>query len=136
MMKFESSVKQVQAPQETVYAKLSDLNNLERIKDRIPADKVKNLSFDAESLSIDVAPVGRITLRIVEKEPCTCIKFGTVVSPIPFNLWIQLLPAGANECKMKLTIGLELNSFMKAMVQKPLQDGVERMATALAAIPY
>ena len=135
-MKFESSVKQVQAPQETVYAKLSDLNNLERIKDRIPADKVKNLSFDAESLSIDVAPVGRITLRIVEKEPCTCIKFGTVVSPIPFNLWIQLLPAGANECKMKLTIGLELNSFMKAMVQKPLQDGVERMATALAAIPY
>ena len=38
MMKFESSVKQVQAPQETVYAKLSDLNNLERIKDRIPAD--------------------------------------------------------------------------------------------------
>ena len=136
MMKFESSVKQVQAPQETVYAKLSDLNNLERIKDRIPADKVKNLSFDAESLSIDVAPVGRITLRIVEKEPCTCIKFGTVVSPIPFNLWIQLLPAGENEYKMKLTIGLELNSFMKAMVQKPLQDGVERMATALAAIPY
>ena len=136
MMKFESSVKQVQAPQETVYAKLSDLNNLERIKDRIPADKVKNLSFDAESLSIDAAPVGRITLRIVEKEPCTCIKFGTVVSPLPFNLWIQLLPVSANECKMKLTIGLELNSFMKAMVQKPLQDGVERMATALAAIPY
>lgn len=136
MMKFESSVKQVQAPQETVYAKLSDLSNLERIKDRIPADKVKNLSFDAESLSIDVAPVGRITLRIVEKEPCTCIKFGTVVSPLPFNLWIQLLPVSANECKMKLTIGLELNSFMKAMVQKPLQDGVERMATALAAIPY
>ena len=135
-MKFESSVKQVQAPQETVYAKLSDLNNLERIKDRIPADKVKNLSFDAESLSIDVAPVGRITLRIVEKEPCTCIKFGTVVSPLPFNLWIQLLPVSANECKMKLTIDLELNSFMKAMVQKPLQDGVERMATALAAIPY
>ena len=135
-MKFESSVKQVQAPQETVYAKLSDLSNLERIKDRIPADKVKNLSFDAESLSIDVAPVGRITLRIVEKEPCTCIKFGTVVSPLPFNLWIQLLPVSANECKMKLTIGLELNSFMKAMVQKPLQDGVERMATALAAIPY
>ena len=135
-MKFESSVKQVQAPQETVYAKLSDLNNLERIKDRIPADKVKNLIFDAESLSIDVAPVGRITLRIVEKEPCTCIKFGTVVSPLPFNLWIQLLPVSANECKMKLTIGLELNPFMKAMVQKPLQDGVERMATALAAIPY
>ena len=136
MMKFESNVKLIQAPQETVYAKLSDLNNLEHIKDRIPADKVKNLSFDAETLSIEVAPVGKIALRIVEKEPCKCIKFGTIVSPLPFNLWIQLLPAGDNACKMKLTIGLELNSFMKAMVQKPLQDGVERMAEALASIPY
>lgn len=136
MIKFESNVKQVSASQETVYAKLSDLNNLEKIRDRIPADKVKNLSFDAESVSIEVAPVGKITLSIVEKEPCKCIKFGTVVSPLPFNLWIQLLPAGDNTCKMKLTIGMELNPFMKAMVQKPLQEGIERMADALAAIPY
>lgn len=37
---------------------------------------------------------------------------------------------------MKLTIGLELNPFMKAMVQKPLQDGVEKMAEMLSMIPY
>ena len=37
---------------------------------------------------------------------------------------------------MKLTIGMDLNPFMKAMVQKPLQEGVEKMADALALIPY
>ena len=136
MTKFESSIKYIQASQEAVYGKLSDLNNLEQVKDRLPEDKVKNLSFDADSLTVEVSPVGKITLQIVEKEPCKCIKFGTVTSPLPFNLWIQLLPVADNECKMKLTIGMELNPFMKAMVQKPLQEGVEKMADALALIPY
>lgn len=136
MTKFESSIKYIQASQEAVYGKLSDLNNLEQVKERLPEDKVKNLSFDADSLTVEVSPVGKITLQIVEKEPCKCIKFGTVTSPLPFNLWIQLLPVADNECKMKLTIGMELNPFMKAMVQKPLQEGVEKMADALALIPY
>ena len=136
MTKFESSIKYIQASQEAVYGKLSDLNNLEQVKNRLPEDKVKNLSFDADSLTVEVSPVGKITLQIVEKEPCKCIKFGTVTSPLPFNLWIQLLPVADNECKMKLTIGMELNPFMKAMVQKPLQEGVEKMADALALIPY
>lgn len=136
MTKFESSIKYIQASQEAVYGKLSDLNNLEQVKERLPEDKVKNLSFDADSLTVEVSPVGKITLQIVEKEPCKCIKFGTVTSPLPFNLWIQLLPVAGNECKMKLTIGMELNPFMKAMVQKPLQEGVEKMADALALIPY
>lgn len=136
MTKFESSVKHVQASQEAVYVKLSDLSNLEHLKDRIPADKVNNLSFDSDSLSFEVSPVGKITLEIVEREPCKCIKFGTTVSPLPFNLWIQIVPVTETECKMKLTIGMELNPFMKAMVQKPLQEGLEKMADALSMVSY
>ena len=63
MTKFESGVKVVPASQEAVYEKLSDLSNLEKVKDRLPEDKVKNLSFDAESMTIEVAPVGKITLQ-------------------------------------------------------------------------
>ena len=126
----------MQAPQGAVYAKLSDLNNLAQIKDRLPEDKVKNLTFDADTLSMEVSPVGTITLQIVEREPEKCIKFGTTTSPLPFNLWIQILPVSDTTCKMKLTIGMELNPFMKAMVQKPLQEGLEKMADMLAVIPY
>lgn len=136
MTKFESDVKFIPASQEAVYEKLSDLNNLEKVKDRLPADKVKNLTFDADSMSVEVSPVGKISLQIVEKEPCKCIKFGTTDSPLPFNLWIQLLPVTETECKMKLTIGMEVNPFMKAMVQKPLQEGLQKMADMLALIPY
>ena len=133
MTKFESAVKVIPASQKAVYEKLSDLSNLEKVKDRLPQDKVKNLSFDAETLSIEVPPVGKIVLQ---KEPCKCIKFATTTSPLPFNLCIQIVPVTETECKMKLTIGMELNPFMKTMVQKPLQEGLEKMAETLSLINY
>ncbi len=136
MTKFESGVKQIPASQEVVYQKLSDLSNLEKIKDRLPEDKVQNLRFDTDSISIDVPAIGKVSLKVVEREPNKCIKFETTSSPLPFTLWIQTLPVANTECKMKLTIGMEVNPFMKAMVQKPLQEGLEKMADALALIPY
>lgn len=136
MTKFESSVKVIPYAQERVFDKLSDLSNLESLKDRIPADKVKNMSFDTDTLSFSVDPVGQLTLKIIEREPPKCIKFETTNSPLPFNMWIQLVAVSEEECKIKVTIGLEVNPFMKAMVQKPLQEGLEKMVDMLSMIPY
>lgn len=136
MSQFESSVKQIPFSQERVYGKLSDLSNLESMKDRIPQDKVKDISFDSDTLTFSVDPVGKITLQVIEREPFKCIKFETTQSPLPFNLWIQLVPDSEQGCKMKLTIRVDINPFMKAMVQKPLQEGIEKMADMLAMIQY
>ena len=136
MTKFESDVKLIPYSQERVFEKLADLNNLEVIKDRIPKDKVQDISFDSDSLSFNVAPVGTIKLQVVEREPYKCIKFETVVSPLPFNLWIQLVAVSERECKLKVTIGMDLNPFMKTMVQKPLKEGLEKMVEMLSMIKY
>lgn len=136
MTKFESTVKVIPYSQESVYGKLSDLSNLEAIKGSLPEDKVKDLSFDSDTLSFNAAPVGQLTLKIVEREPSKCIKLEATNSPLPFNLWIQLVPTTDQECKLKLTIGMELNPFMKAMVQKPLEEGLEKMAEMLALVKY
>lgn len=136
MSNLESSVKVIPYSQERVYNKLSDLSNLEAVKDRLPQDKVQDLSFDSDTLSFSVPPVGQLTLQIIEREPCKCIKLATTNSPIPFNMWIQLVETGEEECKMKVTIGMDINPFMKAMVQKPLQEGLEKMVEMLAIINY
>ena len=134
--KFESSVKQVPYPQQAVYNNISDLRNLEKVRDRVPADKVKDFSFDQDTLSINVAPVGELTLRICDREEPKCVKFETVQSPVPFNVWVQVLPVDENSSKMKVTVKAELNPFIKSMVEKPLQEGVEKIADALAMVPY
>ena len=136
MTKFESSVKQIPYPVEDVYRNISDLNNLERVRDRIPEDKLNSFSFDSDSVSVNVAPVGDLKLRIIEREENKYIKFVTVQSPLPFNLWIQVLPVSATESKMKVTVQADIPFMLKGMVAGPLQDGVEKIADALSKIPF
>ena len=134
--KFESSVKLVPYSQQAVYNNISDLRNLEKVRDRVPEDKVKDFSFDQDTLSINVAPVGELKLRICDREEPKCVKFETVQSPVPFNVWVQVLPVDENSSKMKVTVKAELNPFIKSMVEKPLQEGVAKIADALAMVHY
>jgi hypothetical protein len=80
--------------------------------------------------------VGELKLRICDREEPKCVKFETVQSPVPFNLWIQVLPVDEQNSKMKLTLKAELPPFIKGMVGKPLQDGIEKIADALAQVHY
>ena len=136
MTKFESSVKQIPYPVENVYRNISDLSNLERVRDRIPEDKLQDFQFDSDSVQVSVAPVGTIKLRIIECEENKCVKFETEQSPLPFNLWIQVLPVSETESKMKITVKADIPFMLKGMVSGPLQDGVEKIADALSQIPY
>lgn len=134
--KFESSVKLIPYPQEAVYRNISDLRNLDKVRDRVPEDKINDFSYDEDTVSLNVAPVGELKLRICDREEPKCVKFETVQSPVPFNVWIQVLPVDDNSSKMKITVKAELNPFIKGMIEKPIQDGVEKIADALAQIQY
>lgn len=140
-VQFESNVKHVPYSQERVYNKLSDLNNLEGVRERLDMvkdkldGKLEDMSFDRDSITLKVQGIS-LTLRTIEREPLKCIKFEGDKSPIPLNLWIQILPVTQEEAKMKVTIRAEVNMFMKAMVSKPLQEGVEKLADMLAMLPY
>ena len=140
-VQFESNVKHVPYSQERVYNKLSDLNNLEGVRERLDMvkdkldGKLEDMSFDRDSITLKVQGIS-LTLRIIEREPLKCIKFEGDKSPIPLNLWIQILPVTQEEAKMKVTIRAEVNMFMKAMVSKPLQEGGEKLADMLAMLPY
>jgi len=160
MTKYESSVKTIYAPVGNVYNKLSDLTNLASIQERLsdPAfmdvirqqagDKVndeqleqlrevvQNMQFDTDSVTANAGPVGTVSLRIVERQDPKLVKFTAEGSPVPANLWIQLLPASDTQSAMKVTLGADLNFFLKQMLKGKLQDGVERLADMLAMIPY
>ena len=127
---------------------LNDLNNVQRLKDRFPEgstgnadmvkvkDKLQRLSFDHDSLSVSVDPVGQISMRIIERDEPKTIKFESDNSPLSFNFWIQILPVTETSSKMKLTIDADIPFFAKGMVSKPLQEGIEKIADALAMIPF
>lgn len=153
LAKYESEVKIVPQSQSVVYSRFDDLNSLSAIKDRlsdptvqqklseqVPADKLdelrkyaQGLSFEADAIHI-ASPMGNITLRVVEREEPKCIKFASEGSPVQLYVWIQLLPHGAYESKLRVTVGAEVNFFMKGMVAKPLQQAADGLANMLSAL--
>ena len=134
--KFESSIREIPYPQQAAYHRLSDLSLSEEVRNQLPEDKREDIIFDSESITMDVPPVGSISIRICDREEPKTIKYETVSSPLPFNLWVQLLPTSDTSCKMKLTIKADLNMFVKGMISKPLQAGLEKLADAIAAGRY
>jgi len=136
MSQFESKVVAIPYSQQRVYDMLSDLSHLEVVRGKLPEEKVKDLRVDTDSVSINVPPVGDVAFEIIERDQPKCVKFAATASPIPLTLWIQILPTAEDASKVKLTLRAELNPFIKGMVQKPIQEGLERLADLLGEIKY
>jgi len=156
MSEFKSEVKQIQASQQAVYDKISDLNNLQTIRERMadPTAREKmveqigeektqqfmqymeSMTFDRDSITIGGSPVGNVCLRIIEREEPKCVKLEGAQTPIPLNLWIQVVPNGDYASAIRVTLRAELNFFIKQMVSEPLQKAVDGIADMLARIQY
>lgn len=154
MAKYESNIKQINAPVERVYEKLSNLENFrpvlenmqnnEMVKEKIreagqdPAqlEKLKDVVLTADSVSFPVPMMGDMSLRIIEREENRTIKFQTEQSPIDANFWIQVLPVTDLTSKLRLTLKADLNPMVKMMIGSKLKDGIDKFADMLSMIPY
>lgn len=132
MTTYESDIKTISSNEEVVFGILSDLNNLQKIQDN-PAlgDKVKNLTFDTDTCSFTVEPIGKIGFRIIEREPFKTIKFNSENAPIQINFWIQLKAIETDKTALKLTLKADLPMMIKMMVDKKLKDGINAIADML-----
>ena len=154
MAKYESKIKQINAPVANVYAMLSNLENLrpmlenvrnsEVVREKIreagqdPAqlDRLKDVTLTPDRISFPAPMVGEVALAVVEREENKCIKFQTEQSPVEANLWIQVLPVTETTSKMRLTLKADLNPMVKMMIGSKLESGLVHFADILAIMPY
>lgn len=136
MTEFVSPIRTIPHSVSDVYQTLADLSNLELVRDRIPADKIKDFSFDKDSCSVNVSPVGDVKFMIIERIENDTIKFQGMQLPMEIYMWIQVKESAEKETKLKLTIKADLNVFIKPMVSKPLEEGLNKISEMLASLPY
>jgi len=136
MTDFTSSIQKIPYSSEKVFVKLSDFNNLESLKNKLPDDKIRDLSFDTDNISFNVDPVGTVSFKIIERNPNDTIKLESVKSPIKLTGWIQLKEVAEDDTRLKLTLRADIPFMFKSMVSKPLQDGIQKVAEILASVKY
>ncbi|MDO4671336.1 SRPBCC family protein [Falsiporphyromonas endometrii] len=135
MNEYVSQVKKINYPVERVYAKLSDLSNLNNVKDKIPANTVTITYADKDSCKLKLNPIGESEIRIIDREENKTVKLEATKSPIPFNMWIQLVEKDGATF-LRLTLRAELNMFIKKMIGSKLEEGIDKLADTLAMLPY
>ncbi|HHW81870.1 MAG TPA: SRPBCC family protein [Bacteroidales bacterium] len=136
MTEFESEIKKIPYSDEMVFGVLSDLSKLESLKDKLPEDKIQDFWCTPNSCSFSVAPVGKVTFDVVDREPNKTIKFKSQGLPFEVNAWIQLVSKSKNDTRMKLTLRAQLNPFIKPMVSKPMKEGIDKISEVIASLAF
>ncbi|HCT29367.1 MAG TPA: SRPBCC family protein [Bacteroidales bacterium] len=130
MTEFESKIVTIRRKSEDVYRVLSDFRLFTPF---IPTDKLEGWTAEEDSCSFIVKGVGQTGLKIIEKEPHKTIKVtGDGKLPFEFFLWLQLKEVEPNDTRMKLTLKADLNVMLKMMLQKQLEEGINKMAEGIA----
>lgn len=135
--KYESKIQSIPAPVDKVYPVLSNMMNLERVRDLIPADKVQEMDITEDAVKFKVDGLAqKVTIRIVDKMENDTIKFGLDNMPVAGNFWIQLKEVAPNDTRVKLTVKADIPVFFRMMIEKKLQQGLDDAAVMLTQFPY
>ena len=158
MTKYESQIYTVNATQQHAYERMANLKNFEalrqimeqpefvdRLMANVPAEhagkvtpekieevrrQFENVVFSEDAVSFD-SKLGLITLAITEREAPKLVKLQGVNTPVDVTLWVQLLPQGPYQSKMKVTVGADMNFFVRKMVEKYLKQAPDGIANFL-----
>lgn len=135
--KYESKITSASCSASQIYRVLSNLENLERVRQFIPQDKVQEMEISADRVRMKVDGLAqKITIAIVDRIENDTVKFGAEGIPMDANFWIQLKEVNPTDTRIKLTVKADIPFMFKMMVDKKLQQGLDQAADMLAQFPY
>ena len=135
--KYESKITSAPCSAQQIYRVMSNLQNLERVRDMIPKDKIQEMEIEPDRVRIKVDGLAqKITIAIVDRIENDTVKFGAEGIPMDANFWIQLKELAPNDTRIKLTVKADIPMMFKMMIGKKLQDGLDQAADMLAQFTY
>ena len=135
--KYESKITSAPCSAQQIYRVLSNLQNLERVKDLIPKDKIQEMDIEPDRVRFKVDGLAqKITIAIVDRIENDTVKFGAEGIPMEANFWIQMKEVSPTDTRLKLTVKADIPFMFKFMVEKKLQTGLDQAADMLAQFPY
>ena len=130
MALYQSKTITVNKPFEEVYAKVSDLKNLEQFRDRIPKEYTVNFECDTDYVQFRVAPVGDLLLRIVERG-ADKIKLNVEKLPFKAEMSMNIGNVSPSETNIQLVLDADIPFFVKHIVGNKLEEGMDKIADIL-----
>ena len=141
---FKSGEVSLHAPADIVFTKLSNLENLRSLLDKVPADQIpddkrqmfENITITPDTITVPGGPVGALTFRVKERVAPSLIKLEGEGAPVALNLLMHIEPEGSDYSRAQVEIDIAIPAMLKPMVSGPLQQMADQFSQVLKAIPF
>ena len=132
MTKIESNIAEIANSQENVFKFLADFNNFGKMM----PPQVAEWRSTADECSFVISGMAKIGMKIVERKPHDEIHIVSAGEKIPlkFDLFIRVVATGENTCKGQLVFESDMNPMIKMMVEKPLTNFFNLLASKMKDI--
>lgn len=124
--KVEVSTKAIQ-----VFDFLKDLNNLNEL---MPQDRISDWQSDEETCSFQINGLSKISMKRAELVESKLVKMDSHgKNPFDFTLSIKIEDGNNENSNVQIEFDGKMNTFMKMMVEKPLTNFFNMLASSLQA---
>lgn len=144
MSKYSSNPVNLAASADTVYSKLSNLENLSALLEKVPSDSIpedkramfEGLEITHDTIKVPGGPMGAITFRMAEKVEPTLIRLRGEGMPVAMSLSLNISPDGADRSVAIADLDIELPKMVEKMVGGQLRKVADQFGQVLKTIPF
>lgn len=127
-----------------VFDKLSNLENLQGMLDKVPADRIpedkrqmfENIRITPDTIEVPGGPMGNLVFRVTERIAPSLIKLKGEGIPIEMALILHLTPISDSSSSAKVDVDINLPAMLKPMVGGQIQKIANQFGEVLGAIPF
>ncbi len=126
MLKIEKSVTISGSDQENLFAWVNDLRNWEKL---MPSDRIENWSADENSCELNLKGLAHLKLQKTDSETHSVKVINPDEKPFSISIAVHIEEAQDGLNKVRLNFEGQMNAFIKAMAETPLNNFIEGIGT-------
>lgn len=123
----------------TVFDRISNLGSFQERIDQLPEEvraKIGSATFTDDTIVINAAPMGDVTLRVTERIPSKRLALSAENSPVPLTLAVNLNEKGADSTEVVTAIDVEMPAMLRPMVGPKLQEAAEKFGDMIKNLAF
>ena len=132
------------SPVNVIYDKLSNLENLQGMLDKVPADKIpedkramfENIKITPDTIEVPGGPMGSLVFRVTERVAPTLIKLKGEGIPMEMSLALVLNPVTETSTAAKVDLDIDIPMMLKPLIGGQIQNIANQFGDVLGAIPF
>ena len=139
MAEYSINPTNVQTNIDRIYSVISNPEKIRVLTAKVPAeaqDKLKEMEFESNSITLNVGPVGKIKLTVTERVEPTKIVYTAQNSPVPMSITLKLDKVDEGNTTLNGSLNLDIPVFLRPMVDGKIKDALAKVSERLSQIPF